>query len=195
MPVGACPEPFDLASWLTASSSAASAATHAGPPMHGPHILVLPPPELAVEVPTHQTVDVDKGVAIDNDATHWFADGYELASLGIAGLEFDACDPSVRGVALDPSLALRQAHRAPVTSQEAISHRVALGLGVRHRQKPLCRTGDARHVRRLPWAVLWATPPGTISHCQTINSDSFAVQHQLSSYTSDLIEMLRTPER
>jgi len=34
--------------------------------MHRPHILVLTPTALAIEVPAHQAVEVDKGVAIDH---------------------------------------------------------------------------------------------------------------------------------
>src|SRR6185295_2475406 len=94
------------------SPSAVRGATETGPAMHGPHILVLPPPKFAIEVPAHETVDVDKGVPVDDDATYRFADGHEFAPLSIFSMELDAGDPAIRGVALDPSLALGQSDRA-----------------------------------------------------------------------------------
>ena len=100
--------------------------------MHRPHILILTPTDLTVEVPAYQTVDVDKGVAVDNDATHRFADGHDLTSLGVFRLEFHTCDPSIRSVAFNPPLTMSESYRVPVASQEAIGDRVGLGLGVRH---------------------------------------------------------------
>src|SRR5262245_55768857 len=126
--------------------------------MHGPHVLVLAPADLAVETPAHETVDVDKGVAVDNDATHWFTDGRKLAPFGVTSLKFDACDPAIGRVALDAALPLCESHRAPVTAQEAVRHRITFSLTVCHCEEPVSRTRDTGYVCRLTRAVLWAPP-------------------------------------
>ena len=72
--------------------------------MHGPHILVLSPSALAVEVPAHQAIDIDKGVAIENDTTHRFTDCHKLTAFSITGVHLDTCNPSVGRITLDPPL-------------------------------------------------------------------------------------------
>src|SRR5262245_42769624 len=105
-------------------------------------------------------------------------------------MEFDASDPAIRGIALDPPFALGQSHRTSVPAKEAIGNRIGLRLGVRHRQKSVRRTRDAGHVRRLARTILRTPPPGAIPYRQASNSDGFPVQHNLSADAPDLIEMV-----
>lgn len=70
--VGACRTL--LCQTFTARPLSALISPHPSPAMHRPHILIFTPTDLIVNSPAYQAVDVDKGVAIDNDTTHRFAD-------------------------------------------------------------------------------------------------------------------------
>src|SRR5262245_6615430 len=92
--------------------------------MDRPHVLVLAPGGLAVQVPADQAVHVDEGMAVDDDAADRDTGGIEVAAVLVSSCQRDAGDPAFGGMALDGAFPRGEADRAPISAQEAVGDAV-----------------------------------------------------------------------
>ena len=87
--------------------------------MDWPHILVLPPTRLAIEVPLQEAIDIDKGMPIDYHAAKWFTNGGKVPAKGIDGAEFDSRQPTGRRIPRDDSRSRDQFGKNAVATDSA----------------------------------------------------------------------------
>ncbi len=127
-----------------------------------PHVLVLAPAVVAVEVPADEAVDVDERVAVDDHPADRLADGVQRAAGGVGGRRSSTrrtqpCSSS-RSTVRSPA---GQADGLAVAAQEAVGDRVvAVGPRCWSRRGSACvGVGRAGDVGGLAGAVSRAAAP------------------------------------
>ena len=161
-----------------------------------PHVLVLAPGDLTVDVPADEAVDVDERVAVDDHAADRLTDGAERAAGGIGRRDLDPFDPPVLLVARHRPLAGGEADGLAVTAEETVGDGVvAGGPGVRHGEEGVLgrrRTGD---VGGLAGPGLGTGSPGPVAHGQAVDLDALAVERDVAGDAPELVEVVGRAER
>ena len=163
--------------------------------MHGPHVLILAPRLVPIEVPLHQAVDVDERVAVQDDAAHGSSHRPQRAPLGIAPIDRDPRDPTVLGRTHDPALAAGQRHGSTVPSHEPVRDALGVGATVGDGQEPMVGRSCTCDVGGLPRPVLGPASPGAVAHADAVDVDALAVQDEPTGDATELIEVARVAER
>ncbi len=113
----------------------------------------------------------------------------------VGGLHRDACDPTLRRVALDGAGAGGEVGGHPVAGHEAIGDALLAALPARHGEEGVIRGGDAGDIGAFLRPVLGPRSPGAVARRQAVYGDALAEQRQLPRDAAELVEVAGRPER